>query len=505
MHDLNYRKQKIQQKRKQTPWRQFVMELCSRYGMTFHKHGKRVDGYPDLWRITLTSFEEFESLRWSEYSLTGETFMDQFSSVYAQHPFAHIHQIGKNENSTYASSIYGAKNVYLSTEVIFASNVLYSAGVKSNSDMILNSVNVVWDNANVYMSNTVRESFNIFYSKWVFGSSDIWFSSNLKWCTHCLFCHDLQNASYRIQNKQYDKSQYESLKEKILSQKEKFDERFFWLNQPLIINSLNATWVWVVDGDTIENGYFTSKLKSSRNIFFVWWGENNSNFYDTVLAWVPYWSNMYAVWWATGEHYYCCVEVIESSHIFYSMYIENCSYCLGCIGLKNKQYCIFNKQYTKEEWYKKVDQIFSQMQQDGTLWAFFPWSLCPHYFNDSAAYLIDPSFTKEEVQSYGYVWRDETMQTDIPEWIEVVKSSELGQYEKQTVSSNSQGLSITYDDDSLGKWSIDPTILKKVIQDDAGNVYRIIPMEYKFLKKYGLPLPRKHWLERLKQHFQTNN
>jgi hypothetical protein len=44
--------------------------------------------------------------------------------------------------------------------------------------------------------------------------------------------------------------------------------------------------------------------------------------------------------------------------------MENCSFCLGCIGLKNKQFCILNKQYTKEEWYEKVDEIFAQMEQD---------------------------------------------------------------------------------------------------------------------------------------------
>lgn len=51
-------------------------------------------------------------------------------------------------------------------------------------------------------------------------------------------------------------------------------------------------------------------------------------------------------------------------------------------------------------------------------------------------------------------------------------------------------------------WWIDPTILKKVIRDEDGNVYRIIKMEYDFLMKHGLPLPRKHWLGRLKEHLR---
>jgi hypothetical protein len=49
--------------------------------------------------------------------------------------------------------------------------------------------------------------------------------------------------------------------------------------------------------------------------------------------------------------------------------------------------------------------------------------------------------------------------------------------------------------------TIDPSILKKVIRDESWNSYRIIKMEYDFLVKHGLPLPRKHRLERLKSHF----
>jgi hypothetical protein len=41
-----------------------------------------------------------------------------------------------------------------------------------------------------------------------------------------------------------------------------------------------------------------------------------------------------------------------------------------------------------------------------------------------------------------------------------------------------------------------------VILDEQGNAYRVIPMELEFLRKHGLPLPRKHWLERMKENFR---
>lgn len=52
-----------------------------------------------------------------------------------------------------------------------------------------------------------------------------------------------------------------------------------------------------------------------------------------------------------------------------------------------------------------------------------------------------------------------------------------------------------------GTRTIDPTIMKKVIRDAEGNIYKIIPMEYEFLKKHNLPIPQVHWLQRIKLGF----
>jgi hypothetical protein len=82
--------------------------------------------------------------------------------------------------------------------------------------------------------------------------------------------------------------------------------------------------------------------------------------------------------------------------------------------------------------------------------------------------------------------------------MEIVKTSELWNYE---------GRSSPLDKEGVGgdlQRTINANILKKVIQDEQGNVYRIIPMEYKFLVKHGLPLPRKHWLERMKENFRIH-
>jgi hypothetical protein len=163
----------------------------------------------------------------------------------------------------------------------------------------------------------------------------------------------------------------------------------------------------------------------------------------------------------------------------------------------------------------------------------------PFYFNDTSAYLLDDSFTKQEVEAAWYLWRDDAVQVDIPEWVEVVKVSQLGEYEGRTIRHPDVGQDLTTaastetpalqaspleGEQSNGfpllkgeekgvfgqsnkewknkaKRTINPSILKKVIQDEQWNVYRVMKMEYEFLVKYWLPLPKTHRLDRIKQHF----
>ena len=110
----------------------------------------------------------------------------------------------------------------------------------------------------------------------------------------------------------------------------------------------------------------------------------------------------------------------------------------------------------------------------------------PFYFNDTAAYLIDESFTREEVAKDGYMRRDEPIKTDIPAHVEVLEIRDLEKFQ-------------TFDPQSGRK--IDPEIMTKVIKDATGNVYKIVQLEYTFLIKYGLPLPEVHWLDRIKLGF----
>jgi len=58
-----------------------------------------------------------------------------------------------------------------------------------------------------------------------------------------------------------------------------------------------------------------------------------------------------------------CTYVFHSSDVLYSHDCYHSNHLFGCIGLRSKEYCIFNKQYEKNEREKKVQEIITHMQK----------------------------------------------------------------------------------------------------------------------------------------------
>ncbi len=67
-----------------------------------------------------------------------------------------------------------------------------------------------------------------------------------------------------------------------------------------------------------------------------------------------------------------CYQLFDSGHCYNLLFSRYCENCLnsaflfdckncqnyfGCIGLRNKQYYIFNKAYSKQEYFEKIKEI----------------------------------------------------------------------------------------------------------------------------------------------------
>ena len=60
-----------------------------------------------------------------------------------------------------------------------------------------------------------------------------------------------------------------------------------------------------------------------------------------------------------------CYVTNDSSNVLYSFYTVNSHNIFGCAFMKDKEYCILNKQYTKAEYEKLVPQIIEHMKKTG--------------------------------------------------------------------------------------------------------------------------------------------
>ena len=496
MSNLKHWQHKMKQKRKSTDFRRFLMEIASWSGMAFYRNNWLISKYPESDRIKISSIKDYEDKvdeaidYWNDYDF-GKNGFENFQKLFRSMNHSCVSHIWKNEQCEYSDVAVTSKNAYLSRIItLWSENVFYSMLVRINSKNVFNSLFVVDNSEVIYFCKSVHSSYKIFYSKYIKNCSDIWFSTNLTWCKDCLFCHDLENASYCINNQQYSKEQYLEKKTELLKDKQKFLSYYDalenkWKNH----NSTNVSGDNIIESEEVSNGSFVFNLKNWNNTLFVWSTAGAENWYDFLVGWE--WNNdIYGVsnsgW--NCSNIYNSVQISWSTDIYYSQNIETSSHLLFCNGLKNKQYCILNKQYTKYDWETLAGKIFTQMEEDWIFWEFFPGELNPFYFNDTIAWMIW-NFTKEEVEAKWYMWRDEEIKVDIPASNDIISIDELNDYEWYSPE---------------WEWRINPEILKKVIRDSEWNYYRIIKMEYDFLVKHALPLPRLHWLERMKINFWTH-
>ena len=167
-------------------------------------------------------------------------------------------------------------------------------------------------------------------------------------------------------------------------------------------------------------------------------------------------------------------QVYESSHCSFLRDCYNCQDCFASANLRNKQYYIFNKQYSKEEYLDLVVKIRKHMDEipyqdkQGRIYRygeFFPSEFSPHGYNESVAYNMHP-LNKEEAVRQGFLWREK------PQLYHKIdrEASDLPDHIKDVA------------DD----------ILQEVIRcEQCQKGYRIIPNELSFLRRRNLPLPRR--------------
>ncbi len=192
-----------------------------------------------------------------------------------------------------------------------------------------------------------------------------------------------------------------------------------------------------------------------------------------------------------AQNLFMCAMIWTCSNSFYSLFCHQSSNLFGCIGLRNKEYCIFNRQYTKDEYTAMLPKIIRHMNEmpftnrKGTVYRFgefFPNELSPFTYNETPAGDYYP-LEKNVVLTMGFNWKEKeknnyniTLHTkDIPDNIQDVPASLLDEI-------------IECED---------------YVKECSPGAFRMISSELQLYKKMNLPLPRKspnvRFYERLKK------
>lgn len=424
------------------------------------------------------------------------------------------------ENWEYSSHAWWAKNIYLSYAVfIDCEDIYYSFRVVWLCKNIFNSF-TIWTSSNVLSSREILDSHNIFYSNNVLNSSNILFCESIENSKECIFSCNQINSKYKIFNKQYSKDEYLKIKADIylrINKKNEFNfllEKYFeFLENNLIIETSKLNKSEKVSWDTIYSSYNCINwfsviwTRDSVNVSAIWTDANDSmkNIINSIEAWnncensVSSWS----FWWNLYNIFYSFSIIENSKNIHYSIDIDSCEECIFCIWLKSKKYCILNKQYSKEDYFIKKQEIIQKLKSENKWWDPLPFVLTWFPYNDTLAYdyfsinkliksnleeiiinnkstwvvkLFNDNFLADWELDLGWKekiqikWRTKNKEINIPENSKTIKSEDL------------PSILDTNDD-----------ILKKVIIcEETKRPYRIIKQELDFLKSKNLPLPSIH-------------
>jgi hypothetical protein len=299
----------------------------------------------------------------------------------------------------------------------------------------------------------------------------------------------LRNKSNCIFNQQYSKEEYKKKKTELELHSntgiQKVREEF---NKLLLINIhkyANNIKAFGSIGDNLENtqniinGFDIYDAQNCKNV--VWGGYGMKDCMDAGPG-VGIQSELLYECFDTGlndSQIYWTSVVYHSFDVRYSINCHNCSHIFGCYGLRKKEYCILNKQYTKEEYENLLPKIIAHMNEMPYVdnqnrifkyGEFFPYDISPFAYNETIAQEYFP-LDKNEVHSKGWQWYNrEERHYDVSMKNENIPNSIL---------------EVT---DSISNEIIE---CKNKGQEISGctTAFRILPAEFDLYKKLNVPLP----------------
>lgn len=409
-----------------------------------------------------------------EYDLT-RPFFDQFNELLKVVPKALLFDAaayGPNVRSDYTNASANLKDCYFVFNTGPAENTLYARGTDDTND-VSDAYFCTKDEQSYEILNT-HECNKTYWAQNLKGCVECYLCEDLSGCMNCFGCVGLRNKSYYIYNEKVSKQEFETFiadfsgsYTRYLEELEKFKK--FRLQFPKRvnhnINSVNSI------------GDYLNETKNVNESFEIRGGGEESKFcFSCKGVKDSYGLTGYAV---KSEMLLECVSTGFSSRVIGSYAVDqsqdveysfscrsNSRYLIGCDSMRKAQYCILNKQYSKEEYEKIRAHIIQELTELGVYGLMLPPEIAPFGYNETIGQ-DNIAMTKEEANMLGFHWEDD---------IQMTKGKETIQPEAIPDHIRDVSDSITNE------------ILKCI---GCERNYKITAQEFQFYKKMNLPIPRK--------------
>lgn len=286
-----------------------------------------------------------------------------------------------SENSTYAHDAEGNKNCYLIFSASGCEDCLYI----TDSAQMKNCVDCYWSNTCQLCYDVIScsECYQSYFSIHCYQLNFSYFCYDSQNCSNCFGCFHVTHQEYCIFNQQYTKAEYE---QKLASYRERLKT---WQGYLSVWQEVKAFWQKQAHKYATvicENctGDFLVDCKNCFQCFNIVGSEDCQFLYDCIFMKDSQDCSVSI----RSELIYNCQSCIGfmmlcssfSSHcvnVAYSDLCFNCNNCFGCVGLRHKEYCIFNVQYSKETYEKLLPTIIQQTMQEKLWGNFLPPELSP--------------------------------------------------------------------------------------------------------------------------------
>ncbi len=377
--------------------------------------------------------------------------------------------IGKNENSNYNNFLADCKNCYM---ILgwgeYSEDCYYGRFVNSCKNCV--DTSYTYHSELCYECVDIDRCYNCIYLTTCQNCVDSFFLENCISCKNCFGCTNLSNKQYCIFNQQYSKEEYLEKIEKLTS----FSPSTIAFIQEQTSLLRKSTPQKYYHGFNIENcsGDYMQSSKNAQHCFSINSLEDTTNVSDCFEMRDS--MDCTIVGGNDSQLSYECISFTGKNCSFTNlswychdlMYCQecfnNCSNCFASVGLRHKEYCILNKQYTKDEYEALLPRIIEHMRKTGEWGEFFPVTLSPFAYNETVAQEYHP-LNQEEVLKRGWQW----------------KAKDQKEYQQQTYTVPEKIHDVN-----------DDICSQTLACGSCSKNYRIVKPELAFYKQLQLPIPR---------------